>query len=56
MNKQEQVSSGNARTEKSVFHDSYGNKYTANELVMIATGKRKPLGCFIGKTAGEWEK
>ncbi len=45
-----------AAKEKAVFSDLYGNKYTADELVLIATGKKMPLDHFEGKIAGEWEE
>ena len=43
-------------TGKTVFHDLYGNQYTADELAMLAIGKKTPLRCYVGKEAGEWER
>ena len=43
-------------TSKAVFHDLYGNQYTADELAMLAIGKKTPLRCYVGKKAGEWER
>ena len=43
-------------TGKTVFHDPYGNQYTADELAMLAIGKKTPLRCYVGKKAGEWER
>ena len=43
-------------TGKAVFHDLYGNQYTADELAMLAIGKKQPLDRFMGKKAGEWER
>ena len=41
--------------KEQIFKDTYGNEYTARELVMLGTGKRQVLNSFQNKAAGDWE-